>query len=172
MLRESFARCLFWFLAVFLILGACSHRLETPSEQFKLRSGEDVPNKSCNEEVMCTMEFAPSTCTFKGQTFRGSNRCQAMKELRRYACEKKLDFDVNLMSCQLDSEAESGPHCGEQPACTREYRPHVCTFDGQKMLGSNRCEALRKVRNYACAKSLNFRAQDVPCEPTEPAGEE
>lgn len=60
--------------------------------------------KDCNEDSFCTREYLPTTCQFSGQSFDGSNPCEAKKLARRYACEKGLQFADADVSCKSKEE--------------------------------------------------------------------
>ncbi len=61
--------------------------------------------KDCNEDSFCTREYLPTSCQFSGQSFDGSNPCEAKKLARRYACEKDLKFADADVSCKSKEEA-------------------------------------------------------------------
>jgi hypothetical protein len=59
---------------------------------------------------------------------------------------------------------ESEENSCDQPAfCTREYRPTICTVNGQEIKGNNRCEAMVNVRRYACLNGFTFQDDEVSC---------
>lgn len=59
---------------------------------------------------------------------------------------------------------ESEENSCNQPAfCTREYRPTICTVNGQEIKGNNRCEAMVNVRRYACLNGFTFQDDEVSC---------
>ncbi|HET9237561.1 MAG TPA: hypothetical protein VFO10_09940 [Oligoflexus sp.] len=60
--------------------------------------------KDCNEDSFCTREYLPTSCQFSGQSFDGSNPCEAKKLARRYACEKGLQFADADVSCKSKEE--------------------------------------------------------------------
>jgi hypothetical protein len=53
--------------------------------------------------------------------------------------------------------------CNQPAICTREYRPTICTVNGQEIKGNNRCEALVNVRRFACLNGFNFQEDEVSC---------
>lgn len=53
--------------------------------------------------------------------------------------------------------------CEQRAFCTREYRPTVCTVNGQEIKGNNRCEALVNVKRYACLNGFTFQEDEVSC---------
>lgn len=53
--------------------------------------------------------------------------------------------------------------CNQPAICTREYRPTVCTVNGQDIKGNNRCEAMVNVRRYACLNGFTFQDDEVSC---------
>jgi hypothetical protein len=61
-----------------------------------------------------------------------------------------------------DKEEEANS-CEQQAICTREYRPTLCTVNGQEIRGSNRCVALVNVKRYACLNGFAFQDEDVSC---------
>jgi hypothetical protein len=60
--------------------------------------------KDCNEDSFCTREYLPTNCQYNGQSFDGSNPCEAKKLVRRYACEKGLQFTDADVSCKSKEE--------------------------------------------------------------------
>lgn len=72
--------------------------------------------KDCNEDSFCTREYLPTTCQFSGQSFDGSNPCEAKKLARRYACEKGLQFADADVSCKSKEE----PVIEEAPAAPQK----------------------------------------------------
>jgi hypothetical protein len=62
-----------------------------------------------------------------------------------------------------DAGEEAANRCEQQAICTREYRPTLCTVDGQEIRGSNRCVALVNVKRFACLNGITFREEDVSC---------
>lgn len=53
--------------------------------------------------------------------------------------------------------------CDQRAFCTREYRPTICTVNGQEIKGNNRCEALVNVKRYACLNGFTFQEDEVSC---------
>lgn len=53
--------------------------------------------------------------------------------------------------------------CDQRTFCTREYRPTICTVNGQEIKGNNRCEALVNVKRYACLNGFTFQDDEVSC---------
>ncbi len=152
--------CCVWFGA-----SACTHTAQETSGAVKAEAAE-TPT-SCASSVLCTMELAPQICTFQGKTFEANNRCQAMVQMRAYACEQKLAFAEDQVTCKSHPamQVEGAGACGRRMICTREYDPHICTLGEHRIKGPNRCEALNKAREMACEKGLAFVAEEVPCQP-------
>lgn len=71
----------------------------TPEEDVKVAAAKD-----CNDDSFCTREYLPTTCQFSGQSFDGSNPCEAKKLVRRFACEKDLKFVDADVSCKSKDE--------------------------------------------------------------------
>jgi hypothetical protein len=66
--------------------------------------------KDCNSDSYCTREYLPTICQFSGQSFEGSNPCEAKKLAQRYACEKDLKLVDAEVSCKKKAEvAETAP---------------------------------------------------------------
>lgn len=61
----------------------------------------------CEDRSFCTREYRPTTCRFQGQVFQGSNPCETMRQARRYACEKKLNFSESAVSCETNESGGS-----------------------------------------------------------------
>ncbi len=53
--------------------------------------------------------------------------------------------------------------CNQPAFCTREYRPTICTVNGQEIKGNNRCEAMVNVKRYACLNGFTFQDDEVSC---------
>jgi hypothetical protein len=53
--------------------------------------------------------------------------------------------------------------CDQRAFCTREYRPTICTVNGQEIKGNNRCEALVNVKRFACLNGFTFQEDEVSC---------
>ena len=62
-----------------------------------------VPADCQSLKKMCTFEYKPATCTFAGNTFKGSNQCQAFNKIAVYACEKGLAMNEKAVVCKNDS---------------------------------------------------------------------
>ncbi|HYX33312.1 MAG: hypothetical protein M3Q07_19735 [Pseudobdellovibrionaceae bacterium] len=61
----------------------------------------------CSDDMFCTREYLPTTCQFSGESFEGSNPCEARKLAKRFACEKKLNFADTAVQCQPKSKKGS-----------------------------------------------------------------
>ncbi|WP_141734685.1 hypothetical protein [Oligoflexus tunisiensis] len=73
---------------------------ETPAPA--AAASEVAQNKAqdCADNSFCTREYLPTTCEFGGESFEGSNPCEAKKLVRRFACEKGLKFADAEVKCQ------------------------------------------------------------------------
>jgi hypothetical protein len=60
--------------------------------------------KDCSDDSFCTREYLPTICQFNGQSFEGSNPCEAKKVVRRYACEKDLKWVDADVVCKSKDE--------------------------------------------------------------------
>jgi hypothetical protein len=60
--------------------------------------------KDCSDDSFCTREYLPTICQFQGQSFEGSNPCEAKKLIRRFACEKDLKYTDADLSCKSKDE--------------------------------------------------------------------
>lgn len=157
-------RC-FWFISS-LFLAACS----TPSQP--VSTGPAVPaavenSAACHDDGFCTREYLPTSCMFSGQSFDGSNPCEAKKLARRFACEKNLPFPDGSVQCTPKPEQPLAVarDCSQRTFCTEEMDPHSCAFNGTKFKGNNRCEAMKKVRVFACEQGLTLNEKSLICEP-------
>jgi hypothetical protein len=63
----------------------------------------------------------------------------------------------------LSSLMISESSCEQKTFCTREYRPATCVMGDVEFKASNGCEALRKVRRFACLNSIEYAVDDVVC---------
>lgn len=135
---------------------------------------------SCQIAKACTFEYMPATCTYDGMSFKGANRCVALLNIERFLCEQELDASLEDLSidCQLDQPnavfeplpAEADPIPADQEptsdcfiakACTREYDPHTCSFQGQDFEGSNRCMSLLSIEQYICEQDHDLSIEDA-----------
>ena len=66
-----------------------------------------TPGSNCGDESLCTQEYAPTICRYKDKEFKGSNPCTSKKEVRRYACEKKLKLVETEIACQPQPESKA-----------------------------------------------------------------
>src|SRR4051794_5801790 len=75
-------------------------------EQRTLLSFTDMPHfdfSSCEEQTFCTREYRPAICTVNGVEARGSNRCEAMVNLRKHVCLQGFRPAVIDVSCSIIS---------------------------------------------------------------------
>lgn len=49
-----------------------------------------VDFNDCNQQTICTREFLPTLCMANGMEIKGSNRCEALLNLRREACRRGI----------------------------------------------------------------------------------
>ncbi len=93
-------------LMLFLLVGlACSTQPKAENVATEVRGTQQLAAaKDCNEDSFCTREYLPTSCQFSGQSFDGSNHCEAKKLARRYACEKDLKFADADVSCKSKEE--------------------------------------------------------------------
>ncbi|WP_141734695.1 hypothetical protein [Oligoflexus tunisiensis] len=64
-------------------------------------TGETEPmNNSCEQQTFCTREYRPTICTIQGVEIKGNNRCEALVNVRRYACLNGLNFQEEDVSCR------------------------------------------------------------------------
>jgi len=63
----------------------------------------------CGDDSFCTREYLPTICQFNGQSFEGTNPCEARKVVRRFACEKKLNYLDTEVQCQPKQERAVKP---------------------------------------------------------------
>jgi hypothetical protein len=89
-----------------LLTLSCSSQ---PKDQIVPASmqASSVPQKAtaktsadCSDGSFCTREYLPTSCQFNGQIFEGSNPCEAKKVVRRFACEKNLNYLDSEVQCQ------------------------------------------------------------------------
>lgn len=53
--------------------------------------------------------------------------------------------------------------CNPVKACTLEYDPQNCQFNGVNFEGSNSCVVETKIQSYACVKGLEVQAGSIQC---------
>lgn len=157
-----------WLKATFLLtslaLTACSH------DSTSVAGTSDTPSvdSSCADvsQMICTREYLPSTCTMGQQEFKGSNPCEAKKLAKAYACEKKLPYVDEQVSCQTKSAVavETDECAVQKKPCTREFKPQVCRLGEVVAKGNNHCEALNTLKTTVCAKKLAFSSSEALCE--------
>jgi len=58
---------------------------------------------SCEQETFCTREFRPTTCVMRDIEFKGNNRCEALSEMRRFACLNSIVYAVDDVVCTFDA---------------------------------------------------------------------
>jgi hypothetical protein len=164
------SRSVLAFMAL-IFAGACTSTAEAPKASITtlVEKAEVKATPSCEDETFCTREYLPTSCQFGDQTFSGSNPCEARKEAKHYACEKGLVLTNAQVKCQpqegrMDARVKD-KDCQVKSFCTQEMDPHSCTFGGAKFSGNNRCEALQKVRAFACQKGLILDEKTLVCSP-------
>ena len=90
-------------LILMVLIQACAtgpaKLQDTKGEAVKVAAAKD-----CNEDSFCTREYLPTKCQFSGQSFDGSNPCEAKNLARRYACEKGLQIADADVSCTSKEE--------------------------------------------------------------------
>jgi len=64
---------------------------------------DNVNESSCELQTFCTREYRPTICSVNGVEIRGNNRCEAMVNLKRYACVNGLSFQEDEVSCRYDT---------------------------------------------------------------------
>jgi hypothetical protein len=161
-------------LVICLLALSCSQsQLASDQADAALVKSQKVAAVDCNDEDFCTREYLPTICQFNGQSFDASNPCEAKKMAKRFACEKNLQYVDDAVSCQGKPEKPLAvtKDCATRSLCTKEMNPHSCTFNGEKFLGNNRCEALQKVRAFACERRLELNDSKLSCQPIKAARE-
>ncbi|HYX33322.1 MAG TPA: hypothetical protein VE954_09425 [Oligoflexus sp.] len=56
---------------------------------------------SCDQQAFCTREYRPTICTVNGLEIKGNNRCEALVNVRQYACLNGLNFQEEEVSCRF-----------------------------------------------------------------------
>ncbi len=95
-----------WVLGSLLGLGltACVQSAEKVEDSKPQSATEVKASKAdCTDRSFCTREYLPTTCRFEKESFAASNRCEAMKLARRFACEKQLPFDEAKVDCSAQA---------------------------------------------------------------------
>jgi hypothetical protein len=60
----------------------------------------ELMNNSCEQQTFCTREYRPTICTFQGVEIKGNNRCEALVNVRRFACLNGVNFQEEDVSCR------------------------------------------------------------------------
>jgi hypothetical protein len=91
-----------------LFLVSCATAPQTLRESNAEAAAESATQvaaaKDCSDDSFCTREYLPTICQFQGQSFEGSNPCEARKLIRRYACEKDLKYTDADIVCKSKDE--------------------------------------------------------------------
>ena len=81
-------------------LASCTHENNsTEASVAQSEAAAPAEKANCTDNSFCTREYLPTTCRLGKESFAASNRCEAVKLARRFACEKKLKFDEALVDC-------------------------------------------------------------------------
>lgn len=93
-------------LSVLALLGlmnyACTHDTPSaPAESLATETASEPASapEGCDDSSFCTREYMPTSCLYEGQNFEASNRCEALKLARRFACEQNQQFDEQAAAC-------------------------------------------------------------------------
>jgi hypothetical protein len=93
-------------LVLMLLSLSCASFREMPAKE---AAATDVAQKNaqdCTDNSFCTREYLPTKCEFGGESFEGSNPCEARKLAKRFACEKGMKFAEADVSCQKVERSE------------------------------------------------------------------
>jgi hypothetical protein len=98
-------RLVFGSLVLMLLTLSCASQPkeeETARATFQEMPAKEVAENKpdCADNSFCTREYVPTKCEFGGETFEGTNPCEAKKLAKRFACEKGLKFADAEVSCQ------------------------------------------------------------------------
>lgn len=58
---------------------------------------------SCEQETFCTREYRPATCVMGDVEFKANNRCEALSNVRRFACLNSIEYAVDDVVCTFDA---------------------------------------------------------------------
>ncbi len=89
---------------------ACAQKQAFSEDQVKCEAKkvvEEAATPPCEERTICTREYMPHVCRFAEQSFSGPNRCEALNQVRTYACEKGLAFVAKDVSCQASERKKT-----------------------------------------------------------------
>lgn len=60
----------------------------------------EVDFKNCRQQTVCTREFIPTICMVNGVEVKGNNRCEALMNLRNYACLHEYAIQREQVRCR------------------------------------------------------------------------
>ena len=53
--------------------------------------------------------------------------------------------------------------CKGETACSREYSPTICSVEGKTFTGSNKCEAVKKLKASYCGSEKKLKEEKIVC---------
>ena len=119
---------------------------------------------SCDITTACSREHAPALCSGKGSIATGTNKCEASKMLQRTLCEKGINIQNADISCKSHVTVKiKEVSCDQKRACTHEYRPATCYYNGKRVRGSNLCSTSARLETIACKNGNEGKAITVEC---------
>ena len=90
---------------------ACDHGQPFLEGRLRCKSNHESHRGplDCAERAMCTREYMPHQCSFDGKFFKGPNLCEALVQVKLFACKNALKFAEESVACVKIHDLEASP---------------------------------------------------------------